>query len=111
MSKFNTFYNCNKSLFIKITTIKFYCFSGDKDFQGLENSGKCRTQYSHRPDYIDKPFRCSVCGKTYTQKWILKRHFVQHTKENQMFCPVCFKSFTRKDLYRKHFDRHKQCDD
>ena len=48
---------------------------------------------------------CSVCGKAYSMKYMLKSHFKVHTRERHV-CKICEKSFKRKNDFEKHMEWH-----
>ncbi|XP_038574569.1 zinc finger protein 135-like isoform X1 [Micropterus salmoides] len=94
------------------------------------SSSECATSSGHKPQTEEKPFRCSVCGKTYVLENTLKKHmrlhsetqfyrcsicnqtFItessvsiherSHTVENPFSCSVCGKGFTLKEELRRH---------
>ncbi|XP_045897661.1 zinc finger protein 777-like isoform X2 [Micropterus dolomieu] len=94
------------------------------------SSSECATSSGHNPQTEEKPFRCSVCGKTYVLEHTLKKHmrlhsetqfyrcsicnqtFItessvsiherSHTVENPFSCSVCGKGFTLKQELRRH---------
>ncbi|XP_064820278.1 zinc finger protein 572-like [Oncorhynchus masou masou] len=42
---------------------------------------------------IQRPYRCDVCEKSFTQSGNLRRHQTVHTGERPYVCPICGKSF------------------
>ena len=69
-----------------------------------------------------KPFQCGYegCGKTYTAKWSLQRHFVTHTGDSQFRCytgdctgeiTYCDEKALTRHIYKKHtMERAYACD-
>ena len=43
-----------------------------------------------------KSFQCDTCNKSFTRKWILKRHISLHDGVRPYQCQVCDKTFTQK---------------
>ena len=50
---------------------------------------------------------CSDCGKTYTNKFNMKRHYaLAHLHENKFVCEFCGKSLSSKQNYKEHTYTH-----
>ena len=54
------------------------------------------------PVGLKHPYECNVCGKTFTQKYHLKKHYQIHTGEKPYKCQVCGRSFTQSRYITKH---------
>ena len=50
----------------------------------------------------ERPFVCTVCGKSYCQKDGLKRHMFVHTGEMPFICKVCGKVFSQIFTIKQH---------
>ncbi|XP_077441249.1 uncharacterized protein LOC144063129 [Vanacampus margaritifer] len=59
---------------------------------------------SHHGD--NKLFDCPECGKTFTNKSVLKNHMVTHTGEKPFVCTVCNKRFSLKHHMKRHMSVH-----
>nr|XP_033771255.1 oocyte zinc finger protein XlCOF6-like isoform X3 [Geotrypetes seraphini] len=53
-----------------------------------------------------KPFKCSECGKRYTEKSTLRRHEKIHTGEKPHKCSECDKCFSEKGKLERHKMTH-----
>uniref|UniRef100_A0AAZ3SDV7 C2H2-type domain-containing protein n=1 Tax=Oncorhynchus tshawytscha TaxID=74940 RepID=A0AAZ3SDV7_ONCTS len=62
-----------------------------------QECGKCflkvGLQNHHRVHTDARPYKCTICGKGFTQVQYCKRHMDCHTSENTYFCTHCPKSF------------------
>lgn len=50
----------------------------------------------------ERPFRCSVCFKSFTTKNNMQRHFRIHTGERPFTCTICRRSFTTRVSLKIH---------
>eukprot|EP00703_Trepomonas_sp_PC1_P002668 JAP93938.1 Zinc finger, C2H2 type domain-containing protein [Trepomonas sp. PC1] len=60
-------------------------------------------------------YQCSVCNKSFNQRYHLQTHMASHTGNKPFTCVVCQKSFARKDVLGVHMKVHSdvkefQCD-
>lgn len=51
----------------------------------------------------EKPFRCTLCKKDFSQKSSLLSHSYVHTNEKPFPCPSCTFKTVQKAALRKHF--------
>ncbi|XP_018587904.1 zinc finger protein Helios-like [Scleropages formosus] len=54
----------------------------------------------------DRPFHCSQCGVSFTQKGNLLRHIKLHTGEKPFKCPFCSYACRRRDALTGHLRTH-----
>lgn len=54
----------------------------------------------------DKPYECSECGQAFTQKSNLMRHLRIHTGEKPYECPECGLAITRSAHVKRHMMTH-----
>ncbi|XP_041664829.1 zinc finger and SCAN domain-containing protein 2-like [Cheilinus undulatus] len=59
-----------------------------------------------RKEKGEKPYSCSVCGKSYPGKNNLKEHMLRHAAEKPFSCSVCNRSFIKKTELVTHMRSH-----
>lgn len=59
-----------------------------------------------RHHLVERPHKCSECGKGFFSTSELRAHMVKHTGEREYKCDVCLKSYARKWTLREHMRIH-----
>lgn len=44
----------------------------------------------------EKPFACTVCGKSFAQRGNMRTHIRTHNKDDRFPCGLCGKTFSQK---------------
>ncbi|XP_007444480.2 zinc finger protein 420-like, partial [Python bivittatus] len=52
-------------------------------------------------------FQCSMCGKSFSKRRLLRRHKHVHTKDKRYTCTECGKWFTQSASLKRHYFAHK----
>jgi len=67
------------------------------------------------PDYRNKilksfflliALRCKLCGKYYTQSYLINRHMVAHADDKEIKCPICEKELKTSADLKAHLRNH-----
>ncbi|XP_075546584.1 uncharacterized protein LOC142579852 [Dermacentor variabilis] len=72
------------------------------------NSGSREAQWRMRLRNHDaeRPYKCRMCPRSFTQSSHLKRHHLSHTGQLPFKCSFCGKRFARSDNCRTHEKSH-----
>lgn len=57
---------------------------------------------SHPEDKLNKAYPCEMCSMSFSQKWLLKRHWKTHTGDKPYKCSICLRSFSLRDSCTRH---------
>ena len=67
---------------------------------------ECGIDFLCLPLSGDRPFQCTQCGVSFTQKGNLLRHIKLHTGEKPFKCPFCSYACRRRDALTGHLRTH-----
>ena len=54
----------------------------------------------------EKPHKCNICEKLFTQSRYLKRHMLKHTDQKPHKCDICGKQFAYPSMLKQHMLTH-----
>ncbi|XP_033249532.1 zinc finger protein 501-like [Drosophila miranda] len=72
----------------------------------FETDVKIHKNEADKTDYLERPYKCPDCPKTFKKKYQHTRHIRTHTEERPHKCTLCSKSFKRKDKLKLHVWTH-----
>lgn len=71
-------------------------------FECKANTTTSQTCNARKEKEQNRPFKCSICNKSFKRKTNLKTHHRIHLKNKPFQCSICHKSFTQKHRYVQH---------
>jgi len=51
---------------------------------------------------LNKAYPCQYCGMSFAQNWLLKRHWKTHTGDKPFKCSICTRTFSLRDSCVRH---------
>ncbi|EFA04702.1 transcription factor Zelda [Tribolium castaneum] len=98
----------NKACYLTQHNKTFHC--GDKPFKCTRCGKRFSNEETHEEHASkhagDKPHKCDRCPKQFNHKTDLRRHMCLHTGQKPFVCDTCGKGFIRKDHMLKHCETH-----
>eukprot|EP00092_Neocalanus_flemingeri_P002804 GFUD01003001.1.p1 GENE.GFUD01003001.1~~GFUD01003001.1.p1 ORF type:complete len:381 (-),score=90.03 GFUD01003001.1:115-1257(-) len=75
----------------------------DQTLQNYNQTDQGATwKISHPEDKLNKAYPCEMCSMSFSQKWLLKRHWKTHTGDKPYKCSICLRSFSLRDSCTRH---------
>jgi uncharacterized Zn-finger protein len=56
--------------------------------------------------HLDKPYKCDVCGKGFSENCSLQRHIRIYTGDKPYNCDICGKAFSENCNLQRHIRKH-----
>ena len=53
-------------------------------------------------------YKCTICSKTVSSKYILATHMKSHNNDDRCLCNICSKSFANKYILKSHMQAHSE---
>ncbi|XP_057702842.1 oocyte zinc finger protein XlCOF6-like [Corythoichthys intestinalis] len=78
----------------------------DFDQNALKSLNRSSLKSDSKECAVGKPFACTLCGKRYSHKYLLKVHKRTHTGEKPFVCTCCGKRFNEMRKLKRHARTH-----
>ena len=74
----------------------------EKGPSSMLNMFQAAWKITHPEDKLNKAYPCEMCSMSFSQKWLLKRHWKTHTGDKPYKCSICLRSFSLRDSCTRH---------